>query len=346
MVGAPGAQQVYVYSHLNGLWKEEQKILPPDGLTFNNVEFGIDVDYHNGSLVVGSDRWPDIGGERFGAVFLYATPYIDVGHTGAWYNPVTAGQGQLIDLDPESQFMFMAWFTFTDSGSGTPFEQHWFTAQGDYAGDRAELILYETLGGRFDDSEPVSTNPVGDVTLRVTGCGSGVMSYDIDTLDLQGIFPIERAIPGSENNCQERAGIDIESIDINAGMDGAWYDANTPGQGYLIDVHTDQRGTKFIFVAWFTYGDDTASGQRWLTAQGNFEGSVADIEVYETTGGSFDDPLSPSTVVAGTMRIDFSDCNNALLNYNLTNDGLEGSINIIRAIPGSQAQCEEIEGAD
>jgi len=76
VVGAPGAQQVYVFTHLSGLWKEEQKILPPDGLTFNNVEFGIDVDYHNGSLVVGSDRWNDIGGERYGAVFLYEDPGI------------------------------------------------------------------------------------------------------------------------------------------------------------------------------------------------------------------------------------------------------------------------------
>ena len=76
VVGAPGAQQVYVFSHLSGLWKEEQKILPPDGLTFNNVEFGIDVDFHNGSLVVGSDRWSDIGGDRSGAVFLYEDPGI------------------------------------------------------------------------------------------------------------------------------------------------------------------------------------------------------------------------------------------------------------------------------
>lgn len=71
VVGAPGAQQVYVFSHITGLWREEQKILPPSGLVFNNVEFGVDVDYHNGSLVVGSDRWNDIGGERYGAVFLY-----------------------------------------------------------------------------------------------------------------------------------------------------------------------------------------------------------------------------------------------------------------------------------
>ena len=76
VVGAPGAQQAYVFSHFNGLWKEEQKIVPPEGLNFFNVDFGIDVDFHNGSLIVGSDRWSDIDGDRSGAVFLYEDPGI------------------------------------------------------------------------------------------------------------------------------------------------------------------------------------------------------------------------------------------------------------------------------
>lgn len=71
VVGAPGAQQVYVFARFTGAWLEEQLLLPPVGLDFFNAEFGLDVDYHEGSLVVGSDRWPDIEGERFGAVFLY-----------------------------------------------------------------------------------------------------------------------------------------------------------------------------------------------------------------------------------------------------------------------------------
>jgi hypothetical protein len=76
VVGAPGAQQVYVFARLTGVWLEEQLLTPPDGLDFFNAEFGLDVDYHQGSLVVGSDRWPDIDGQRFGAVFLYEDPGI------------------------------------------------------------------------------------------------------------------------------------------------------------------------------------------------------------------------------------------------------------------------------
>jgi hypothetical protein len=76
VVGAPGSQQVYIFSRLSGAWTEEQKVLPPEGLNFgNDVQFGIDVDYDHGSLVVGSDRWDDVEVE-VGAVFLYEDPGI------------------------------------------------------------------------------------------------------------------------------------------------------------------------------------------------------------------------------------------------------------------------------
>ena len=71
VVGAPGAQQVYVFANFTGVWEEQQLISPPQGTTFGNAEFGLDVDYHKGSLIVGADRWSDIDGDRFGAVFMY-----------------------------------------------------------------------------------------------------------------------------------------------------------------------------------------------------------------------------------------------------------------------------------
>ncbi len=49
-------------------------------------------------------------------------------------------------------------------------------------------------------------------------------------------------------------------------MDGAWVNPKTPGQGFFIDAHPDPEGGNFIFVCWFTYGEDTNSGLNWLTA--------------------------------------------------------------------------------
>ncbi len=275
--------------------------------------------------------------------------HINAGHAGAWFNPDTSGQGQLIDVDPAEQSLFVSWFTFTDAASDNPNEQHWYTAEGNYTGNTAELILYETLGGRFNDPQPVSTDPVGTATLSFTDCGHGQMHYDFDNEQRQGSFPLQRVIPGSNNVCEERSGTSAnatEAVNINPGMDGAWYDTDKPGQGFFIDAHTTPEGDNFIFVAWFTYGADTASGQRWLTAQGDFEGSTAPIDIYEITGGSFDDLQLVDTDKVGTMTIDFTDCSNAQLTYSLTDDGIDGDMAISRLIPGGQALCEELAGAD
>ncbi|MCH7507493.1 MAG: hypothetical protein IID60_09345, partial [Proteobacteria bacterium] len=271
---------------------------------------------------------------------------INAGHAGAWFNPETSGQGQFIDVEPGEQFMFVSWFTYTDAASDNPNEQQWYTAQGNYGGNIAELDLFETLGGRFDDPQMVTTTQIGEVSLSFSDCGQGQMTYSLDEEGLQGTFPLLRVIPGSGNACEELSGNTTQAVDINAGMDGAWFDPNTPGQGFFIDAHPDPEGGNFIFVSWFTYGEDTASGQRWLTAQGSFEGSIAEIDVFETTGGSFDDPQEVNTVKVGAMTINFTDCSNAQLTYSLPADGAEGDIAITRVIPGGQALCEELAGAD
>ena len=271
---------------------------------------------------------------------------INAGHAGAWYNPDTSGQGQLIDVEPEGKFLFLSWFTFTDAASANPNEQHWFTAQGNYSGNHADLVVSETLGGRFDDPQAVSTEPVGTATLSFTDCGLGEMTYNIDSWSLEGSFPLRRAIPGTENVCQERAGISADSLDHNDGWDAAWYDVDTPGQGFLIDTHPNAEGDDFIFVAWFTYGETATSGQRWLTAQGPLADSTGDLVVYETAGGSFDNPKPSETNAIGSMTIDFTDCSNAQLTYSITDEALAGIIDIKRAIPGTEALCQELTGSE
>jgi len=272
--------------------------------------------------------------------------HINAGHAGAWFNPETSGQGQFIDVEPETQFMFVSWFTYTDAASENPFEQRWLTAQGNYSGNTAELDLWETLGGRFDDPQEVTRARIGEVTLSFSDCNQGQISYSFDEEELQGEFPLNRVIGDSSNVCEGLSGNATQAVDINAGMDGAWFDSDTPGQGFFIDAHPDPEGDNFIFVSWFTYGEQTASGQRWLTAQGGFEGSTAEIDVWETTGGSFDDPEPISRTKVGTMSLDFTDCSNAQLTYSLPADSAEGDIAITRVIPGSQTLCEELAGAE
>jgi hypothetical protein len=272
-------------------------------------------------------------------------PAVNAGHMGGWFNPDTPGQGVLVDVDEAHDFLFGAWFTYTLDSSANPHEQHWFTAQGNYAGNKSELTVYESLGGHFDASAVVETLPVGTATLSFPDCASGVLSYRIDTLGLRGDFPLVRLLPGSETTCETRHAASTQAVDINPGMNGGWYDDQTSGQGFLIDTLPDGAGGGFIFVAWFTYGETAHSGQRWLTAQGNFAGAIADITVYESTGGSFDTALLPSTDPVGSMQIDFTDCDTATLSYQL-DEGASGTIPLARLLPTANALCKELTGED
>lgn len=169
------------------------------------------------------------------------------------------------------------------------------------------------------------------------------MTYRIDTWDLEGSIPIQRAIPGTDNVCRHQGGIEPASVGSNDGWDGAWYDEGSPGQGFLVDVKTNPGAEDFIFLAWFTYGDQANSGQRWLTAQGPFAGSGAEIPVYESTGGRFDDPQSVTTTSVGSLIIDFLDCSNAQISYNLDEGSVQGSIDLVRAVPGTESFCEGLD---
>ena len=330
------------YDPQSNLWEELEQM--PEALSFMGVDRVGENFYVVGGGRINLNLKDGVATNRIFAP--YGLPVseglINAGHSGAWFNPDTSGQGQFIDVVPENQTMFVSWFTYTDAASANPTEQRWLTALGNYSGNSAVLDLYETLGGKFDDPQAVNTNKVGEVTVSFSNCELGQMAYDIPAENLHGVFPMQRVVAGSGNVCEDRSVIAIEAVDINAGMDGAWFDPATSGQGFFIDSHPDPVGGHLIFVSWFTYGNNTASGQRWLTALGSFDGSVADLDVYETTGGSFDDPQAPSTTKVGTMSIDFTDCNNAQLNYSLPADPATGDIAITRVIAGAQALCAEL----
>jgi hypothetical protein len=291
---------------------------------------------------------------------------INAGHSGAYFEERTAGQGLLAEFVPNPStspateksritteqsrgFAFASWFTYTPDDSDHPFEQQWYTMQGNYSGDRAFLDIFETLGGAFDDNDPVDTNKVGTANWVMHNCRDGELVYNFDD-GRRGAIPFTRVIPGSEGGCQSLAAAATQTVDINAGMDGAWFEPATSGQGFFLDVQSSiapaggpgvEASTGFAFAAWYTYGAKTASGQQWYTAQGSFTDSMAAIDIFETTGGSFDDPRTPATVKVGTMSLDFDDCENVDIAYAF-DGGPSGDIDATRVVPNAAALCDQL----
>ncbi|WP_376696202.1 FG-GAP repeat protein [Wenzhouxiangella sp. EGI_FJ10305] len=77
MVGAPGANQAYAYADLGAGWQEIAFLVPPPAEDFFNALFGSDVDYDDGRILVGAQRWDDTtSDEEDGAVFMFQSDAI------------------------------------------------------------------------------------------------------------------------------------------------------------------------------------------------------------------------------------------------------------------------------
>ena len=139
---------------------------------------------------------------------------------------------------------------------------------------------------------------------------------------------------------------------INAGLSDAWYNPATNGQGMLMAVFPV---IKQVFLAWFTYDTERPSGEvtaklgepshRWLTAQGSYAGDTAHLTIYMTEGGVFDaaEPgVTTNQAGDGVMTIEFADCENGIVNYEITSLGISGEIPIQRIVLDNVPLCESL----
>jgi DNA-binding beta-propeller fold protein YncE len=143
-----------------------------------------------------------------------------------------------------------------------------------------------------------------------------------------------------------------EGFQINSGLNDAWYDPVTSGQGFLISVFPD---IEQLFLAWFTFDverppEDVMAilgdpGHRWLTAQGPYEGDTASLTIYVTEGGVFDSSEPTATTDLdgdGTMTVEFADCASGLVTYEIESLGISGEIPIQRIVSDNEVLCEAL----
>ena len=135
---------------------------------------------------------------------------INPGLNDAWYNPVTSGQGFFIIVFPEIGQIFLSWFTYdTERADPPPAAQlgeayhRWITAQGPYADNQAVLTVSVTSGGIFDAPLPLPVSiSDGEIIVEFSSCRAGKISYNIPSIDMQGVVPIERVAPDNIALCE------------------------------------------------------------------------------------------------------------------------------------------------
>lgn len=137
---------------------------------------------------------------------------------------------------------------------------------------------------------------------------------------------------------------------INAGLNDAWYNPVTDGQGFFITVFPNQG---LLSLAWFTY--DTAlppegatanlgdPGHRWLTALGSYIDDHAELDIYNAHGGLFDTATEVTQDVYGTMVVQFSGCNSGTVEYDIPSISARGTVPIRRISKDNVSLCEKLK---
>jgi hypothetical protein len=132
------------------------------------------------------------------------------GLNDAWYYPFTSGQGFFITVYPDSQTVFLSWYTYDTELPGEDVAnvvgdagQRWLTAQGKYVGNRAVLDLFSASGGLLDSVEPApKLENIGFITLQFDNCSTGSITYTLEPLWGGYIMPIERVAPDNIARCE------------------------------------------------------------------------------------------------------------------------------------------------
>jgi hypothetical protein len=264
------------------------------------------------------------------------------GLSGSWFDPETPGQGFEIEVYPDlngpnSGLLFGGWFTFDTTAAGG---RRWYAISGNVVRGQpsATLDILVVTNGNFDAGPAVSAlPPVGRATVRFADCTHAALDYVFnDGSNRAGTIALSRLTPNAE--CTPGAGV----TGASAAFSGSWYDPRTRGQGLIFDFSPS---IHYVFGAWYTYARNGAqipgaASQRWFTLQSDrfFADStaVAEIPIYETSGGEFDRPTPTTSAPVGTAAITLLTCTTMNLRYRVTageNAGLMNTIELQRTGP-------------
>jgi len=253
------------------------------------------------------------------------------GLTGGWFNPLTSGQGFefVISADPvftDLKAVFGAWYTY-DIAAGDTDTQRWYSFQAGQIESGMPSVavpIYQNIDGNFNAPPATTAQPVGTGTLSFDTCSTGLFTYTLDD-GRSGAVPLQRLL--SNVSCED-GGAPTGVAPSDFGLSGAWYNVETGGQGFLIEINPADAQ---VFVGWYAYAPagegQGESGQRWFSAQSAYTvGSTSmDLTVFASTGGTFDSSATAvATVAVGTATITFTSCTTATFDYTFTSGELMG----------------------
>ena len=206
---------------------------------------------------------------------------VGAGTSGAFFDETHEGEGFVVEVFEDGTAL-VYWFSYTSTG-----EQRWFFGVGRIEEDRVivDELLTSAGGGFGDDFDPDSVEfaTAGSVTLTFSACDTGRADFLIDGVAGEQILTRLTGITG--------LGCNGSSADMPAGYSGSFADPRFNGQGFIVQVLTDNQA----LVLWFTY--DPEGRQAWFFGVGELvDGRITVSEATITSGGRFGPDFDPKEV--------------------------------------------------
>lgn len=139
-------------------------------------------------------------------------------------------------------------------------------------------------------------------------------------------------------------------FEMNAGLNDAWFDPDTDGQGFFITVFPE---LGVVLLAWFTYDTELPlvdaeanlgdAGHRWFIAVGSIDGNQAVMDIEMTSGGIFDQPSDVKRRMDGTIKLIFEDCKSGTVEYNIPSINQHNTVPIQRVVKDNISLCENLQ---
>lgn len=112
---------------------------------------------------------------------------------------------------------------------------------------------------------------------------------------------------------------------LDSRFNGSWFNPLTDRQGFSMEVLEEHN---IVVVYWYTY--DYSGNQRWFIAQGPLVDGIAEVVIYQTSGGVFLQPDPVDAIEWGSGRFIPGDCNHMDFEFNSVVEEASGSVPLTR----------------
>ena len=272
-----------------------------------------------GSAAIACDLHHPVGQPRLKLQASSESEYwIGSGISGSWFDPARSGEGIILQVLPDGR-AFAIWFTFP--APGEPDGAAWLLAtEGVRDGDTLRFAeVLQPRGARFGDGfDPAAVDYArwGSLNLQFDHCGAMTASWQGPDGYGSGSRALQRLSVIDEIDCAGTRRLTDSGSRSAAGLkarSGAWFVADRPGEGWLVEDLADGQS----LVYWFTF--DREGRQTWLVGPGLREGSRIRVsQLLQGSGTRFGDGFDAGAVVLapwGELELEFDSCNGGTVRY-------------------------------